>query len=88
MHCYNVAGQSGVVIFGYLDGYKSSSARIELVGLMLSLFSDLPLFIAVDNASVVRRAQLYHNWLLKNATVEPPGKPFGLLKNGDPWVIF
>ena len=49
MHCYDVAGQYGVVIFGYLDGYKSSSARIELVGLILSLFltclSTLPLIM-------------------------------------------
>ena len=80
MHCYDVAGQYGVVIFGYLDGYQSSSARSELVGLILSLFSDVPLYIAVDNASVVRRAQLYHKWILQNATLEPPGKPFGLLK--------
>ena len=85
MHCYNVAGQYGVVIFGYLDGYKSSSARIELVGLILSLFSDLPLYIAVDNASVVRRAQFYHKCIVQNPTVEPPGKPFGLLKHGDLW---
>ena len=80
--------QDGVAVLGYLGGYRSSSTRIELVGVILSIMSDLPVFLACDSQSVVNRAQLYANHLRTNATDQPPGKPFLLLKNGDLWSIF
>eukprot|EP00973_Karenia_brevis_P007678 1042795-Karenia_brevis.AAC.1 len=75
------AVDGGLAIMGFLGGYRSSSSRVELLGVILALLSDLPVFLAVDNASVVRRAHFYHKWLLQNPNSAPPGKPFSLLKN-------
>ena len=77
----------GMAIMGYLGGYTSSSSRIELLGVILSLFSDQPLHLAVDNASVVRRASMYLDWLLHDPSGAMPGKPLGITKNGDLWQI-
>ena len=78
----------GLDILGYLGGYRSSSSRIELVGVILSIMSNLPVHFACDNLSVLRRAQYYTDHLRQHDTQEPPGKPSPLLKNGNLWAIF
>ena len=88
LHSDYIMKNDGVAILGYLGGYRSSSTRIELVGVILSILSDLPVYLACDSQSVVRRAQFYAEHLRTNNTVVPPGKPFLLFKNGDLWSIF
>ena len=79
---------TGVAIMGYLGGYRSSSTRIELVGVILAIMSSLPVHLACDSQSVVRRAHFYAEHLRHNDTSDLPGKPFLLFKNGDLWFIF
>ena len=74
----------GKDFMGHLGFYTSSSSRIELLGTIIALFSDQPLHLAVDNASVVNRAALYRDWLLQRPEQPPPGKPFGLTKTWGP----
>eukprot|EP00973_Karenia_brevis_P063358 8806287-Karenia_brevis.AAC.1 len=63
----------GLAILGYLGGYKSSSSRIELLGVILSLLSNVAVHLAGDNLSVVRRADYYRKWLLDNPdSTRPP----------------
>ena len=74
----------GRAFLGYLGGFSSSSSRIELLGTILAVFSDQPLHLAVDNASVVKRAAIYQDWLLHRPEEPPPGKPLGLTKKWRP----
>ena len=85
-HADYMMKHDGVAILGYLGGYRSQSTRIELVGVILSIMSDLPVFLACDSQSVVKRAQFYADHLRNNAAEQPPGNPFLLLKNGDLWL--
>ena len=78
----------GISIVGHLGGYTSSSSRVELLGAILALFSDLPLHLAIDNASDVRRAKRYIDWLQHAPESPPPGAPLGHTTNGDLWKIF
>ena len=78
----------GKAFMGNLGDYTSSSSRIALLGTIIALFSDQPLHLAVDNASVVKRATIFRDWLLHHSEQLLSGKPFGLTKNGDPWQIF
>ena len=55
IHSDYMMKHDGVATMGYLGGYRSSSTRIELVGVILSIMSDLPVFLACDSQSVVRR---------------------------------
>ena len=75
-------------IIGHLCGYTASFARVELLGAILALFSDLPLHLAIDNESVVRRAAKYILCLQNHPDEQIPGVPLGLPTNGDLWKIF
>ena len=80
LHSDYIMKNDGVAIMGYLGGYRSSSTRIELVGVILSILSDIPVHLACESQSVVRRAQFYAEHLRTNDTVVPPGKPFYYLR--------
>ena len=66
VHSDHMVKQDGVAIMGYVGGYRSSSTRIELVGVILAITSNLPVLLACDSQSVVRRAIYYHNHMVNN----------------------
>ena len=63
-----------------LSGTAVSSARAEIVGLIIGQFLDAPVHIGIDNSGVVRRFQrfLRHEW-------DEERFPFGLVRDGDLW---
>eukprot|EP00973_Karenia_brevis_P005083 698372-Karenia_brevis.AAC.1 len=52
------------------------------------MYSPLPVHNALDNLSVVNKANYYLKHMLQYPSAPPPGKPFSLVANGDLWQIF
>ena len=96
--------QDGLEVASYIDGFVSSSTRTELLGIILALFSDLPVHLAVDSAAVLGPARRIQSWLIRYVQslssaqlpqspadtwqLKPLGKHFELTSNGDLWHIF
>ena len=51
-----VARNGGLELMSFVDGPISSSSRAELVGLIISLFSSLPVHAAIDSQVVLETA--------------------------------
>ena len=89
-----------VELLTFLDGPTSSSSRAELSGLIVALFSSLPVHVALDSAAVLHllsylssfsdpsslRAQLPQS--VADMPKVPIRKQVAFLPNSDLWLIF
>eukprot|EP00973_Karenia_brevis_P094568 12423157-Karenia_brevis.AAC.1 len=58
----------GLELSSFINGSISSSSRTELLGLIISLFSPLPLHVALDSAAVLHPARSILSWLCSPST--------------------
>ena len=82
-HLLFLFGQEGEgyhTFWTHVDSTRPSSSRAEALGLCLALGASGPLHLAIDNASVVRRA----NAILRGGE---PQRHVMLTKDGDVWAI-
>ena len=71
---------SGIIMAGTIPGVFSSSTRAELAGVITSLAKPVPLYIALDNLSVVHGIQAIIDGVRHR-------RPWALLPDGDLWAI-
>ena len=73
---------SMIRVFTPVPGPFCSSTRTEIIGIILALCVPLHLDVASDSANVVKTLGL----LIANVDFRP-GKPWGLMSNGDLWQV-
>ena len=65
---HDVASKGGLELLAFLDGPISSSTRAELLGVIITIMSNLPVHVALDSAAVLSPASRIHQHLLSSPT--------------------